>query len=706
MNKTKGFFAIILSIIMVLSSFCYAFAADDEEDKPAGTPNLQVINGQIFDIDAGEETEVDLTIRNLSSAVAYSILVTTKVEDVAGNPLTISMDGPQSIGNLGGNATKTIKLKVKADKTAETKTYGITVGFTYKNSDSVFSQSASTIYFRIQNPASEPVFSLDNFKCSKDVIAAGDSGMLSFQLINRGPLNMNSVIVSAEGDGTVTSIRGLNTKNFAQIHAGTREDVTFEIVASPSAANGNYPVNIKVQYKDDNGKSFEKEFKYYISIGTGSSTKADVQIKNIKEPTGTYGVNQNFNVSFDLTNIGTGDAENITVTANEFGEGGNVVPKSSSVLSVNKLAAGETKNMVFTFAATDNASSRNYTVEFTVTYTKNGTETTFKQYAGVNVNNPKKDEEDEKTSKPKIIVNKYNCDPVIVMAGEEFDLTMEFLNTHSEKNVRNVKMFLTLAEETSSESTKTGNIFTPVDSSNTFYFDSIPSKGTVQKKMRLYTVPSAQPKTYTLTVNFEYEDELGNEYTSTELLGINVKQSAKIETSDIMFPETNDISMPLSAYFDIYNTGKVTLSNMKVTIEGDVSTQSSSMYLGNCEQGDSVSYDGSFTLMNIGENNFKITITGEEPSGDILTYEKEFTVTGTEPMPMDDEMMGGMPPEEEGPNKVLIGAIIGVVVVIGVVVIILVKKNKRKKAELLLDDDDDDENDIDVDIDDITEGKK
>ena len=267
-------------------------------------------------------------------------------------------------------------------------------------------------------------------------------------------------------------------------------------------------------------------------------------------------------------------------------------------------------------------------------------------------------------------------------------------------------MFLTLAEETSSESTKTGNIFTPVDSSNTFYFDSIPTKGTVQKKMRLYTVPSAQPKTYTLTVNFEYEDELGNEYTSTELLGINVKQSAKIETSDIMFPETNDISMPLSAYFDIYNTGKVTLSNMKVTIEGDVSTQSSSMYLGNCEQGDSVSYDGSFTLMNIGENNFKITITGEEPSGDILTYEKEFTVTGTEPMPMDDEMMGGMPPEEEGPNKVLIGAIIGVVVVIGVVVIILVKKNKRKKAELLLDDDDDDENDIDVDIDDITEGKK
>ena len=127
---------------------------------------------------------------------------------------------------------------------------------------------------------------------------------------------------------------------------------------------------------------------------------------------------------------------------------------------------------------------------------------TFKQYAGVNISNPKKDkegesEDDKNKSKPKIIVSKYVCDPLIVMAGEEFDLNLSLMNTHKDKGVKNIKMFLTLAEETSSETEKSGNIFTPVNSSNTYYFDAIPPKGTVDKELRLYVVPNAQPKTYT-----------------------------------------------------------------------------------------------------------------------------------------------------------------------------------------------------------------
>lgn len=155
---------------------------------------------------------------------------------------------------------------------------------------------------------------------------------------------------------------------------------------------------------------------------------------------------------------------------------------------------------------------------FTTEYTSGGTTvSSFKQYAGVNVSNPDTDEKN--ASKPKLIVSNYQCDPLIVMAGHEFDLNMEILNTHATKGAKNIKMFLTLAEETSSESEKSGNIFTPVKSSNTFYFDSIGPKATAQKKLRLYVVPGAQPKTYTLTVNFEYEDSAGKEYTATELLG-------------------------------------------------------------------------------------------------------------------------------------------------------------------------------------------
>ena len=326
-----------------------------------------------------------------------------------------------------------------------------------------------------------------------------------------------------------------------------------------------------------------------------------------------------------------------------------------------------------------------------------GKDYTVTQYAGANVSNPEKDEEDgdKKESKPKIIVSDYKCDPVIVMAGENFDLTMTFLNTHYQKAVKNVKMFLTMVEETSSENEKSGNVFTPVDSSNTFYYDSIAPKGTVSKTMTLYTVPSAQPKTYTLTVNFEYEDESGNEYTATELLGINVKQVSQIDTSEIFVPESSEIGMPISVYFDIHNTGKVDISNLKVSLEGDITTQNKSTYIGNCSPGDSNYYEGSFSINNMGLNNFKLTISYDDPSGEQIQQVKEYTINGTEPV-ADDGMGGEMMPDDMDINQGLslkakigigVGALAGIIIL--VVVLRIIKK--RKDARLIADDLDDDD---------------
>lgn len=96
-----------------------------------------------------------------------------------------------------------------------------------------------------------------------------------------------------------------------------------------------------------------------------------------------------------------------------------------------------------------------------------------------------------------------------------------------------------------------------MNSSNTFYFDSIRPKGTVNKALRLYVVPEAQPKTYTLTVNFEYEDAKGTEYTATELLGINVKQVTELQIDDFTIPETVEQGMPVTVGFNYYNTGRL-----------------------------------------------------------------------------------------------------------------------------------------------------
>ena len=261
------------------------------------------------------------------------------------------------------------------------------------------------------------------------------------------------------------------------------------------------------------------------------------------------------------------------------------------------------------------------------------------------------------------------------MAGEEFDLNMEFLNTNASKSVKNIKMYLTLFEETSSDSAKTGNIFTPVNSSNTFYVDSIGPKGTVSKTIRLYTVPTAQPKTYTLTVNFEYEDASGKEYTATELLGINVKQPTKIELGEIYMPEMLEVGMYNNVSFEIYNTGNVTVSNLMIKLDGDIDTTTKSNYYGSFESGNTEYYDNGFSVLNEGENKVTLTISYDDPSGDHIEDVREYTITGTAPFV--PEETDAETPVNEGASS---GSIVGTVVVVAIILVciaVFIKKSKN-----------------------------
>lgn len=694
MKKTKAWMAGFLLLVFVfqMAFGALVFADDTDMPEPAGAPNIAVVNGPVFEVEAGKENEVEVQVRNLSSSLANSILVMPKLQEVGDNPMTITLKSPSNnISSISGNASRKLTFLVNVDPLAEAKTYAVDVEFSFFNNDQVHYSTSSTIYFKVTNYAvGNTRVTLSDITLSPSTLEAGETGTLTAKVNNPGPLTLLGVNVNLTGlDSAAISAVGVNSTVFPTFPLGESRTVSFEIMAAKDLAVGNYPVIFEITGKDANGASVSFSQQYYVSVGNAAAgEEGEIVLQHMQEPSGTYGINENFPITFDLYNKGKAAVEQVKVTAAEYGEGGNVVPKSASVVSFDEIAPGQSVPVTFTFAATANASSRNYTIEFTISYTQDGETTTLQQYAGANIINPEKDEEEEeedgKVSKPKIIVSEYQSDPRIVMAGEEFNLYMTFLNTHPEKAVRNVKMYLTMVEETSGESETSANIFTPVDSSNTFYFDSIAPKGTVDKSIRLYTMPDAQPKTYTITVNFEYEDLEGNEFTATELLGINVKQSSKVETSEISMPPTMELGMYNSLYFDIYNTGNVELSNVKVLLSGDVDTQNKSTYLGNCAKGDSLYYEGSFAVLNVGENNVVVTLQYSDPSGEVISQEMTYTIEGTEPAPMDPTMMDDpsmMAPEETGPSMktIVIGAVCGVVVLI--VIVIVVRKIKKKRAD-------------------------
>ncbi len=710
--KKMGFqkaVAWLFACILLFGLAIPSYAAD--EDFVEGTPEVFVSGNNVYEVQNNMETRIDLQVKNKGSAIANNVVVRAK-SDEAIPPFKISFYDGENVGSLGVNSSKTIKMYITMNETPEKSTYPVSITYTYQNASGSSFSGSETIHLKIKGFDKEPTYLFDNMKTVPESLTPGQGGTVSGIVKNSGSQDMlqAEVILDKLQTEGISLSGGFSSLQIGNLGVGKQASFSFPLAASADMAAGNYPITIKLKYQDEFGKEFEKTQDYYISVGGANGKATQLEIRNLKEPQGVYNVNQNFQVTFDLCNTGQTTAKDIVVKAEGL-EATAVVPKSTSMKNIANLPAGKTVPLTFTFAGTNQASTQNYAVQFTITYkTGNTKEETFKQYAGVNIRNAEKDKKDKEaneadkdkdkpTSKPKIIISKYVCDPLIVMAGEEFDLKTTLMNTHPVKGVKNIKMFLTLAEETSSETEKSGNIFTPVNSSNTYYFDAIAPKSTVDKELRLYVVPNAQPKTYTLTVNFEYEDEQGKEYTATELLGINVKQTTELSMDEIVLPDSVEQYAPITVSFSYYNTGKVALNNVMFKIEGDVDSTTKSTYIGNMDPGASDYYETTFTPNALGEVPVSIIASYEDSSGEVIEDRRDFVLNVTEPIPMDENMDMEMEQPPSPVNFKLIGIIAGILIVVVVVVIIVLKKRKKKKeASLLadadLDDDKDDEEGI------------
>ncbi len=700
-KKRKWFTAIVLFATLFFIQHTVVFANE---------PNLKISGSQFITIDSKSNTNTKIQLINKGTSTARSIYV--QVQSQATDPFTVQFTNGSyatNLNNLGVNSYSELGLFIKPTGTLTEETYAVTLNISYHDDDNTIINTTETLTLKVDGYNDTAKYNLTGMTLSPSVLQAGETAMLSGYLKNNGSTEIVDVELKLSGLSTegIALSGGFSTFFEESIPVGGSLKFEYPLIANSDMTAGNYPLTFDMQFTDSFGKLTERTQEYYIAVtgteGTTSGEKPQLSIQNFVEPTKTFGVNENFTITFDVHNKGEAVAKDIMVTAEAL-ESTAIVPKSGSMEMIPSLEVGETKQLSFTFSATASATTQNYAIQFTTQYALDADEiATTKQFAGVNIYNPEKatdDDNDSDTvvSKPQIVISKYESDPKIVMAGEEFNLQLEISNESKNTKVENIKMFLTLAEETSSNSELSGNVFIPVDSSNTFYFDEISPKGSVSKDLRLYVVPEAQPKTYTLTVNFEYEDGQGNTYQATELLGIRVKQVTELRVDEFTLPEMIDAGMPLNVSFQYYNAGRVTLNNVEIRIEGDVEAYAKNTYIGNMESGDSGYFDTSFTAYTTGEVPVAIVIAYEDSSGEIIEHRNEFVLFVNEPMIMEpfpggDMLYPDMGPEPKNNNQLMI---IGAVVVIaGIGGFIIAKKKKAKLAQKAIEADDDDEDEDD-----------
>ena len=343
--------------------------------------------------------------------------------------------------------------------------------------------------------------------------------------------------------------------------------------------------------------------------------------------------------------------------------------------------------MVFGFQPRPDAARGSVPITIKVEPVDGGENAAIAQAISVFVDSTSTGDSDPAKNVPKIIVKSYSSEPTLVKAGEEFVLHMQFLNTHASKTVRNIKGNLVVTES----SNETGSVFSPVESSNTFFIDEIKPKGTCDWDLTMYTIPDALSKTYTITITFDYEDDMGNPYKTDEIIGIPVYQPSRFEVSEFQLPSETPMGQPVYLAFEMYNTGKTDIYNVKLNVEGDFEAQPKSNYFGNFESGRTEYFELNIIPSAVGQAKGRIVFQYETASGEVQELVRELSMNVTEMMapPEGDMPVDGRPmePGMENPQgggffkSVWFYVILGVVVIAGVVVTIILVKRKRKKSE-------------------------
>jgi hypothetical protein len=694
MKKIK----LILTIVMLfsfLTTTSIAHAADPipivdvgKVDPNSVKPLISVSSSTDIPVfNAGSTETLTLPIKNDSNSQAKNLIVSLEVENKQGFPFIIDkINLSKRVGTLDGHGTANVSFDVEVDQYAVEGTYAVKLNYSYSNIFGYDYTSTEQIMIKVVNKNKAPKLVVNKILTYPLKIMPGQNATVSLGINNLGTLVAKDVKVTLMGlrsDGFSLS-NSTDVKYISLVEGQKEKTIDYSITASKSLGGGNYPLEVKMEYKDEKNNPFTETSQIFLPVIKEEELKVPVEltIENVESPDSKLLPGQDFTVSFDITNKGKEKASNIKAYISADKE---VYPKSVNTVIIDSLDAGQSKRVSFSLSTIPNTSTKNYPIALNIEYDETLEDKPGRgiitQYVGAYVEAEEEDTTENK-SIPRIIVSKYNLEPDQVNAGDTFKLALTFLNTNRLVNVKNIKISLVSDDGT----------FIPASSSSTFYIENISPQGSVENEILLNVKADAAPKSYMLGINFEYEDEKGNQYSTKESVSIPVNQLPRLVTGEVSYPMEIFVGQAMPVSIEFYNMGKSTLYNLMVTTEGDFQVMGSGYYVGNFEPGRSDYFDNTIMANAPGEVNGKIVFTFEDASGKDMKIEKEFSMNviemdmrdgfdgmGPDNMPMPDDM--GKKPLSKG---LIIGGSIALLAILMVVIIIIRKKIKTRK-EMALD---------------------
>lgn len=692
--KKNKLFIILLALILILP-MGQVFATGGGTNIKL---NVRLLN-QTIQMRKNQGLEyVGVAIENPSETAIENLTAQARIE----NPTTVFIqgdgflfDGQENIEK--GQSFRDGKIKLYTNNIKESTTVPVNIVLRYYI-DKTFIEQSETVYVRVEVPEEfkpkDPAIEISKVDSLWPTgVEAGKSFQVGFQVTNTGAAVAKNIKVKLKGlkDDGITLASGLTTADITRLMPGQSTYITFNLKTNKTIKPGSFMLSLDYSFvgelSDTSKPPTTGEYEFTIDVLKSSEEPSNLEFQDVTFPTGTCVRNQSVSIGFNLVNTGKTPIKDIKVTATSANTDG-LASKSISTVTTKVINPTAMNYYKFDFIVTPAAQTMNYPVELKAVYTDDdGVERTVTQNTGVFVKAPKEGTGTENSSTPKLIIEEYFFTPDIIEAGKPFTMHLTIFNTNANKTVKNIKLFLTsdaqekAGEQQGGQAPSSASVFTPIDSSNTFYIDSIAPGKRVDKEITLTTVPDTAAKTYTIVANFEYEDAKAEKFTSTEQIGVPVVQQAKLGLGEILAQGPYNVGMESPLSLEFYNTGKATLYNVMVKITGDGFTADTpTYYKGNFTPGSSDQFSCNITPTEAGQKKATITFTYEDSTGNTQEKKEEFDFT-VEEMPEQDENEMA-PPKAQGPSKGAIFGILGAIAAAVVAAVVIIKKRKNKNKDL------------------------
>ncbi len=584
----------------------------------AQAPDLEVrFLYSLVDVNAGESFLIPVTVENKGGGEATDITLSLS------SPSPHVSGGTLSLGTLGAGEKQTRHIFGHVSASAGAGFFQLQALAAYKGpgGNPFSSVSVNELTIRVSRVTARPYLAVARASFSPATPDPGQPFTLNLDFENLGAAEARQVVATLDGldNFEVTSLT--NRVIFSAVESGSRRTASFNLRPRPDRAANTVKLTFTYYHE---GQETQVEL---VNLPLGEIRQPEpepekspfLKVASFQaEPEKPAG---NFVLNFRLHNLGDGEAKSVLVRL----DSSQAFPReTSNVLYVPSLAAGKTVDFSVKMKAASTGQSV-FSIPITVSYSGTGKEQySVQETVSVSAESINLAGEKEPASgTPRVMLGKYTLSQNQVLAGDTVRLTL-FIENNSRVEVGNAKISLgviQLGGETG------GTVFSPVNSSNSFFVESIGARRTYTREIDLYVDPNAAARTYIVPVEIVYEDRAGNQYKVDELVNIPVIQESRLQVLSVDVPPVGAPGQPIPVSAEFVNVGKVALKNFLVSIEGDFHKENATYFLASMEIGASDYFMGMIIPREEGLLTGTVVFTYTDNTNKEVRIEKPFEVS-------------------------------------------------------------------------------